>query len=120
VASEVSQETGDDANPPLPPQRPSVAGLRVFAVREAGHVVADSELSSAVGDAVLYAARLADSVGYHLGAGELQAIEIFGRGCAYARVTTPSDGSLQLEGCGVGYGGTTEELRAWLETGARL
>lgn len=93
---------------------------RTFAVLEDGRVVADGELALTTAEAMLYVARVTDAVGYRLGAGTLETVEVFGSSSAYAAVDARADGSLTLKGCVERSGFSPEELRVWLEARAYL
>jgi hypothetical protein len=67
-------------------------------------------------ESLLYIARIADAVGYRLGAGNLDAVEVFGRASAYAAIDTERDGSLILNGGVAPSGSSPDELKAWLES----
>ena len=103
-------------------QRPGVSEMnpRTFAVLEDGRVVADGELALTTAEALLYVARVTDALGFTLGAGTLEAVEVFGASSAYAAVEARTDGSLTLKGCVERYGFSPEELRAWLDARAYL
>jgi hypothetical protein len=83
---------------------------------EAGRVVADGELAEGVAETLLYIARIADTVGYNLGAGALESLEVFGRGNAFATVSSSVDGSLAVRGCVCPSGPLPDEARVWLES----
>jgi hypothetical protein len=90
---------------------------RAFTVLDTGQVVADGTVAAGTAEALLYVARIADAVGYHLGAGDLERLEVFGRSSAIARVDHAPDGSPTLTGCAAPAGSSSEELEAWLATG---
>ena len=89
---------------------------QAFAVMEAGRIVADGELGERVAESLLYIARIADTVGYNLGAGALQSLEVFGRANASATVGSTVDGSLSVRGCVAPSGPLPDEARVWLES----
>lgn len=93
---------------------------RTFAVLEDGRVAGDGDLAVNTAEALLYVARVTDAIGYKLGAGRLEAVEVFGAGSAYAAVDARADGSLTLRGCVEKLGFAPEDLRAWLEARAYL
>lgn len=94
---------------------PSTVDRWGFAVRETGRIVGDCDIAVSVGESMLYIGRVADAIGYQLGAGTLETIEVFGRASAYTAVGTDADGSLILRGCVAPAGSSPEDLRAWHE-----
>lgn len=103
-------ENSWDAPPGVP-----VGDYREFAVLDTGRIVADGPTAVSAAEALLYMCRVAEPIGFHLGSGALEAVEIFGRGAAYATVTTDTAGTLTLNGAVAPTGSSTEDLRAWLE-----
>jgi hypothetical protein len=97
----------------------SPVDVRGFALLETGGVVGDDGIAVNTGEALLYISRVADAIGYQLGAGPLEEIEVFGRSSAYAAVDFDPDGSVTLSGCVAPSGAPTEDLRAWLQGRSR-
>jgi hypothetical protein len=115
----VSDTERDTGQPPVSRAAqlagPSTVDRWGFAVRETGRIVGDCDIAVSVGESMLYIGRVADAIGYQLGAGALETIEVFGRANAYTAVGTDADGSLILRGCVAPSGSSPEELRAWHE-----
>jgi hypothetical protein len=88
-----------------------VRGFEVFA---SGRASGDSDIAVDTAEMFLYVARVADTVGYKLGAGQLEALEVFGRSSAYAVIDTDAEGALSLVGCVAPAHPSTEELRSWV------
>jgi hypothetical protein len=121
VADELDGHPGESEpeSAPAVPIRSAGAGHvdhRGFAVLDTGRIVADSDLAVNTAESLLYIARIADAVGYQLGAGGLDAVEVFGRASAYAAIDTQADGSLTLRGGVAPSRSSPEELRVWLES----
>jgi hypothetical protein len=92
------------------------SGFESFAVLEGGRVVADGELAEVAAEALLYVARIADAIGYQLGSGSLEWLEVFGRSSALATVDAGADGALTVRGCVTDSGSLPEQARVWLES----
>lgn len=100
-----------DGGAPAPSPDPQ---RRAFAVLDTGHVVGDDDEAIETAEALLYIARIADTVGYHLGAGPLAEVEMFGGISVHATLDPRPDGSVALEGCIGPSTATAEDLKAWL------
>jgi hypothetical protein len=88
-------------------------------LRGTGGATGDDGIAVNTGEALLYVARVADAIGYNLGSGPLEEIEVFGRSSAYAVVGADSEGSVTLAGGVAPAGAPTEDIRAWLRTRSR-
>ncbi len=111
---------GDAAGPAEDePWAPAPVDRFAFAVLDTGRIVADGETATNTAESMLYIARIADAIGYRLGAGTLEAIEVFGRASAYAALDTAANGALTLRGRVAPSGSSPEELKASVQTSGR-
>jgi hypothetical protein len=94
----------------------SSMGFQSFAVMGTGRASADGELAEGVAEAMIYITRIADTIGYNLGAGTLESVEFFGQGSAHATVTAGMEGQQNLRGIVAESGSLPEEARVWLES----